>query len=224
MYSLLPVRPLSIFVYNNARELQAGLDRAGATWIGGTSNPGLGIVLLAAASGAEGQIDLERLIPHELVHILLGQQTSSSTAWIPAWLAEGLATLAEGAPQPAQNEALDKAASTAELIPIGDLCAAFPLDEAQAWLAYAESSSFVRYLLDIYGQGGIDRLLDAYREGVSCTGGIQRVYQRSLEQLQAEWQATLPGHPSIPTWTWLALGTTLVVVLTSAAILLLRRR
>jgi len=223
-YSLLPVRPLSVFLYNNARELQAGLDRAGATWVGGTSNPGLGIVLLAASPGPEGQIDLERLIPHELVHLLLEQQSSSSTAWTPAWLAEGLATLAEGSPQPTLSDTLEQAAADDDLIPIGDLCAAFPLDETRAWLAYSESSSFVRYLLDIYGQGGINRLLDAYREGASCTGGIQRVYQRSLEQLQAEWLATLPRQPAIPAWGWLALGTALVAVLVFAAARVLRRK
>jgi hypothetical protein len=190
-YTLFPSRDIKIVLYNNAREMQAGLDLAGPTWIGGNSRPDAGIMLLSAAPGPEGLIDLERYIPHELVHLLLDQRSDSGTTWIPAWLAEGMATLVEKTPLVAQRQSLEDAIQQGDLIPIIDLCASFPVAEDQAQLAYAESASFVRYLLDVYGQGGLNTLLDAYREGTTCDGAVLRVYQRSLSQLDSEWQRSV---------------------------------
>ncbi|MFN2275541.1 MAG: peptidase MA family metallohydrolase [Anaerolineales bacterium] len=222
-YTLFPSRDIKIVLYNNAREMQAGLDLAGPTWIGGNSRPEAGIVLLSAAPGPEGLIDLERYIPHELVHLLLDQRSDSGTTWIPAWLAEGMATLVEKTPLVAQRQSLEDAIQQGDLIPIVDLCASFPVAEDRARLAYAESASFVRYLLDVYGQGGLNTLLDAYREGTTCDGAVLRVYQRSLSQLDSEWQRSVGVGLSWTRWqVYVGIGT--AVLLSAVIIFWLFRR
>jgi hypothetical protein len=139
-------------------------------------------------------IALERDLPHELTHLLLYDRMNEGYNNLPAWLGEGLATLQEQQPNPAYRFELDTAHSSNALLSIESLCATFPMTESDALLAYAQSTSFTQYLLDIYGTGGIHRLLDAYQEGASCKGGVQRVYQRSLEQLENEWKLYhLPG-------------------------------
>jgi len=204
-YALFPAWRITIVLYNNSHELQAGVELAGASWAGGTARPEAGIMLVSAPASEEGMIDLERLLPHEMLHLLLEQRSSNGVSWMPAWLAEGMATLLEGTPLAAQREALDAAIRSGHMVPVVDLCAAFPVTESQAWLAYAESAYFVGYLLDMYGQGGLNQLLDAYREGATCEGAVMRVYQRPLSQLEAEWHGSVGVRKQVALWIWLLL-------------------
>lgn len=218
---------INLYIYPTVGQLQSSLRMGGATWIGGHSHPELGVVLLAAPIGVEGQISLERDIPHELVHILLYKRMGDQYHNLPTWLNEGLATLHEGVPNPAYIFELDRAASENALLSMDSLCASFPISEEDALLAYAQSASFTQYLLDIYGVGGIVLLLDAYQEGTSCAGGIQRVYQRPISQLQDEWKWTTLSNPNMldfarPLLPWLLLGLSVIVVF--GIVFLLSRR
>ena len=218
---------VNLYIYPTVGQLQSSMRLGGATWIGGHSYPELGAVLLAAPNGAEGQISLERDIPHELVHILLYKRMGDQYNNLPTWLNEGLATLQEGVPNPAYIFELDRAARENALLSMQSLCASFPISEEDALLAYAQSASFTQYLLDIYGVGGVALLLDAYQEGTSCTGGVQRVYQRPISQLQSEWRWTTLSNPNLldfaqPLLPWLLLGLSVIAVF--AIVYLLSRR
>lgn len=218
---------VNLYIYPTVGQLQSSMRMGGAAWIGGHSHPELGAVLLAAPNGAEGQISLERDIPHELVHLLLYKRMGDQYHNLPTWLNEGLATLQEGVPNPAYTFELDRAAREDALLSIQSLCASFPISEEDALLAYAQSASFTQYLLDIYGVGGVALLLDAYQEGTSCTGGVQRVYQRPISQLQSEWRWTTLSNPNLldfaqPLLSWLLLGLSVIAVF--AIIFLLSRR
>lgn len=218
---------VNLYIYPTVGQLQSSMRMGGAAWIGGHSHPELGAVLLAAPNGAEGQISLERDIPHELVHLLLYKRMGDQYHNLPTWLNEGLATLQEGVPNPAYTFELDRAAREDALLSIQSLCASFPISEEDALLAYAQSASFTQYLLDIYGVGGVALLLDAYQEGTSCTGGVQRVYQRPISQLQSGWRWTTLSNPNLldfaqPLLSWLLLGLSVIAVF--AIIFLLSRR
>jgi hypothetical protein len=179
---------LDVYVYPTTADLQAGLLLGGQAWTGGHAEPSLGVVLVSAVPSTEGIVGLERSLPHELVHLLLYQRMSVAYANLPPWLNEGLATLAEGDPDPGYRLALEDAARVGDFLPLTSLCAPFPASSTAARLAYAESASIVQYLQDVYGIGAISALLDAYQEGsTTCSGGILRVLGRSPDQLEAEW-------------------------------------
>lgn len=189
---------VTIYLYPSVGDLQSGLRIGGAPWIGAHTYPELGVVLLAAANGPESQIALERDLPHELTHLLLFQRMGNSYDNLPAWLSEGLATLQETQTNPAYRFELERAVEANALLTTESLCSSFPIAESDALLAYAQSASFTQYLLDVYGMGGILQLLDAYQEGTTCTGGVQRIYQRPITQLEDEWKSV---HLQSPT-TW----------------------
>ncbi|TFH35585.1 MAG: hypothetical protein E4G99_06970 [Anaerolineales bacterium] len=189
---------VAVYLYPSAADLQSGMQIGGAPWIGAHTVPELGVVLLAVPNTTEAFITIERDLPHELTHLLLYDRMGESYRNLPAWLSEGLATLQERQANPAYRFELEQAVEADALLDTESLCAAFPVSDGDALLAYAQSASFTQYLLDIYGMGGVLRLLDAYQEGTTCTGGIQRVYQRPLSQLESEWKRVSLHSPT--TW------------------------
>ncbi|MBN1146954.1 MAG: hypothetical protein JXA78_06850 [Anaerolineales bacterium] len=190
--NLLPSLPapvlLDIYVYDNASALQDTLHPSSGNWVAGHADPALGVVVVSLPSGMEQRLLTEQRIPHELMHIMLYQATSLGYANLPAWLNEGLASMAELYPNSDYNILLDDAVQRDGLLPMNSLCNTFPRDAAGALLSYAQSYSFTNYLRDTYGTTGLQRLITNYANGLDCENGAQAALDRSLSQLEREWR------------------------------------
>lgn len=217
-----------IYVYPSQTELQNSLRQAGINQASAHTLPEFGVVLIAGESGPETLIRFEREIPHEIVHLVLYERMGPAISNLPAWLDEGLATRFENAPHQVLSSALQQAVDNGTLIDMETLCVGFPISESDQILAYAQSASFITYLIDVYGTGGINQLLDAYMEGTTCTGGVQRVYQRSLGQLESEWKRiTLDyagSHDEIEATLYIGIAVILILALVIIYWLFSRRR
>jgi hypothetical protein len=194
--AMLPVpsdAPTDIYIYASAADVQEALGLGGLTWVSGHASPDLGVVLVSITPGGDQADGLENEIPHELVHVLLYRLTGTAYDRLPTWLREGLAALAEQAPNPDNARLLAHAAGNQTLLPLSDLCGLFPQDASGASLAYAESASFTRYLGETYGTSGLQDLIQAYAGGQSCQAGATHAVGLSLTQLETRWQHTALG-------------------------------
>jgi hypothetical protein len=180
--------PLNIYVYENSSDLQSALSLGQASWIAGHASPELGTILVSVAPGPDQQVELERQIPHELMHILIYQRTGLDYSHIPAWFNEGLASLAELTPNPDYESTLTQAVQTETLMPFASLCNAFPNQAYSAFLAYAESTSFVRFIWQKFGATTFQKMIDNYKNGLGCDEGVYASLGISLEQLEVRWQ------------------------------------
>jgi len=195
--NLLPLdlsQPVDIYIYATPDDLQGALYLGGETWEAGHANPALGVVMVAIAPGPQQGIEMEQRIPHELAHVILYRQVGGGYNNLPTWLREGMATLAELYPNPDYDRALTDASRKGTLIPLKDLCASFPPNVGQAFLAYAESRSFTRYLRDTYGASSLLGLANVYADGLDCDKGITRALGASLEQLDIRWREAVLGE------------------------------
>ncbi|MBN1304601.1 MAG: hypothetical protein JXA13_09205 [Anaerolineales bacterium] len=182
--------PVDIYVYPSTVELQGALYLGGVEWAAGHADPDLGVVLASIEPGPEQSLVIEKNIPHELAHILLYQFTGPGYDNLPVWLREGIATQAELYPNPDFEYHLKKAAKDRTLLPISDLCESFPTDNPSAYLAYAESYSFVGFIKNNYGQSGLHAMIAAYSDGMDCQQGAQKALGVSLTQLNNQWLRT----------------------------------
>lgn len=182
---------IQIYIYPSEEDLQSALSLGGYDWVGGQARPELGAILAGIPNSLAAPGEMERLIPHELTHLLVYEATGRKLGRVPSWFNEGLAALNERRPDPNRETLVKQALAQDSLIPLEALCAPFPLDEDAARLAYAQSASIVGYLREEYGSQVIRDLLAAYADNASCDAGVTRVLGKSLNGLDSSWRADL---------------------------------
>lgn len=179
---------VDIFVYANSAELQSTLNLGGLTIVAGHASPELGVMVVSLPPGPAQQMETERQVPHELMHILLYQRLRQDYADLPTWLQEGLASLNEKYPNPDYETVLRDAAKKGAILPMNSLCRGFPVEASKFFLSYAQADSFTRFLYDVYGAEGIWALIQAYANGLDCERGAEMAVGKTLTQLEMQWR------------------------------------
>ncbi|MBK8783571.1 MAG: hypothetical protein IPO22_17590 [Anaerolineales bacterium] len=186
--------PIDIYIYSNTTDLQNTLMLGGEKWTGGHANPEFGVVMIAIAPGAGQAIEMQTKIPHELAHVMLYRSLGDTYAAQPLWLLEGIASMVELYPNPDYARALEIASGDNSLLPFESLCASFPADAGNTFLAYAQSQSFVSYIHDSFGSSGLTRLTNSYSEGFGCELGATNALGTPLSQLDVRWRENVLGQ------------------------------
>ena len=186
-----------IFIYPSETDLHSALNLAGYNWAGGLARPELGVILVGIPDNPAARGEMERLIPHELTHLLVYEATGRTLGQVPPWLNEGLATLNERRPDPNRQVLVEQALAQDRLFPLEVLCAPFPADESAARLAYAQSASVVQYLRENYGSQVIRDLLAIHANSTICETGVNWVLDTNLEGLDSAWRAHLVRQKQI---------------------------
>ena len=189
MLALENIQPVDIYVYASGVEMQSTLRLGGLRWIAGHADPDLGVAVVSLPAGPDQRSEIERQIPHEVMHLLLYQSVGQVYYTLPVWLKEGLASANEMRPNPDYYVILSKAVEQDTLIPMAALCQSFPQDN-NVYLAYAQSDSFIRYLYQQYGQSGMQRLVESYASGEGCETGSILSLGLSLNELEQDWRTT----------------------------------
>jgi hypothetical protein len=186
--------PVDIYIYANESDLRGALYGTPDAWVAGHADPAAGILTVTIEAGADQNILMEQRIPHELMHVLLYRHVGAGYKNIPAWLREGMSTLAEVYPNPAYDRFLMDAAARGVLIPMLTLCDSFSSKSGAAFLAYAQSRSFTNYLRGQFGSDGLLNLATIYANGVDCERGTQRAFSVSFAKLERDWRTDVLGQ------------------------------
>ncbi len=220
--------PLRVYVYPRAADLQAALQLTSTPWIAGHASPDLGVVLVSIPSGPDQRAEMERQIPHELMHIVEYQLAGPAYSRLPTWLIEGLATIAELYPNQDYERVMQSAIREDRLLPMVGLCGEFPRDLSGAILAYAQSASFLRFLHKNFGSSGLANLIAQYRDGYGCEEGIRAAFDETLVQLEARWKQEYLGlNMSAALWKNLQpylLLLLIIILAVTASLIPFRRR
>ena len=190
-------QPVDIYVYASQNDLPPNLSLSGETWLAGHADPAQGVIVVLIEPGSNQNIITEQRIPHELAHVMLYRSLGAGYSNLPAWLNEGIAMQAELYVNSDYDRVLMDASAHDELIPIRDLCASFPSNSAEAFLAYAEARSFTTYLRGNYGSDGLLNLARIHATGVDCERGVERAFGVSLAKLEMDWRTSVLGQNTL---------------------------
>lgn len=153
-------------------------------------------VLGRAHSGSE-HIDIdsqelfakvETVTAHEVAHIVVFRLLGPH-ADIPLWMHEGIAKTESHDWDDTDTHLMADAVSHGKLMRLEEISRTFP--ESREGLAYAQSASFLRYLLDTYGRGRLPLLLEETRRTGSFERAVELVMGRELPDLERDWVAYL---------------------------------
>jgi hypothetical protein len=185
--------PLRIIIYPNASDLQSAIQITGPKWVAGHASPEMGKIFISLPEGQNIQLEMERQLPHEIMHLAEFQIAGPSYLDQPTWLKEGLASSIELYPNPDYQRILNSAYEIGTLIPVSQFCNEFPADATGSFQAYAQSVSFTKYLQHQYGNASLRNLFLVYRNGLSCEEGFNAVYGLSLDDANINWQVETFG-------------------------------
>lgn len=193
----LPISPqntVDIYIYNNDLRLQETLLLPDQEWVAGHAALDLGMILVSLTPGPDQHLEMERQIPHELMHVWLYQYLGRGYKNLPIWLVEGLASINELYPNPDYQILLNNAYEKGNLLKLDSLCEVFPREASGFLLGYAESASFTGYLYQEFGSGGLDSLVKEYTTGVNCERGIELALGEKLDKLERSWREDVFGE------------------------------
>lgn len=188
---LLPLEPpevVKIYVYEDPQDMQAALLLSGQSWVAGHAHAERSAMQVSLPQGPEQRLEMERQVPHELMHLLLYQANPAGYDRLPAWFNEGLASIAELSPNPDYQILLENAYGKGTLMPFASLCIVFPRDASGALLAYAQAASFTQYLYNQFGKSGLEQLYAQYASGADCEGGLEQALGSSLVIQEHQWR------------------------------------
>jgi len=173
-------------LYNTASEItgaqrpetsvtrQAAIIRVGVAYAGEDLVQVLGTGSLGAQDTAK----------HEIAHLFVHWTAGNN---VPAWLNEGLAVWSQNDPGREYLGSLERAIRNDDLLLVRGMDS-FPGKPDETILAYGQSYSLVKYLIDTYGGEKLRQVFESIRDGNGASQGIQRVYGLTLDELDAAWR------------------------------------
>lgn len=187
-------RRAEIWIYANSNDLFAALPVHQPEWVGGQAYPKLGVVLAAIEDSQFADVETERMIPHEISHLVLQQATENPYNVPPAWMDEGIAVHNQEVRDPWENETLQAATEEGRLVTLKALSGSFGADEDAALLGYAQSGSVIDFLIEDprYGAEKLARTIRAFKEGVTYDEALAEGLGVTTSVLDAQWRASLP--------------------------------
>ena len=141
------------------------------SWAGGLYD---GRIRLPVKDIGNDQAELKRILTHELTHALVHHLAGSC----PYWLNEGLAEyFSLGSRQE----------TVGQVIPLEYLEAGFPTRARAAMVAYRESYSVVKFLIDRYGMYRLKNLLELLGNQKAFSEAFEETYLVSYRRFLGDW-------------------------------------
>ena len=186
-------RPFKVMLYNTVPDIigaqqpeasevrRQELIRAGIAYSGPDLVQVLGI-------GSLGATDTAR---HEIAHLFVHWSAGVN---VPTWLNEGLAVWSQTDPGAEYRQALQSGIRADRLQLLRGLDS-FPGRSDETIMAYGQSWSVVKYLIDSYGPEKMRKLLETIKAGNGAVRGLQEKYGLTVDQLDAAWRKSVGAPP-----------------------------
>jgi cellulose synthase operon protein C len=132
-----------------------------------------------------GDFQWEATLWHELGHVITLQMSNQR---VPRWLTEGISEYEEQRARPEWRRDMDLMyaglLNRGEALKLKDLNAAFQ-DPKTISLAYYEGSLVVEYIVNEYGQAGLNKLLRTFSQGLDTDAALKAVFDIDFERMQS---------------------------------------
>lgn len=134
------------------------------------------------------------VVRHELTHVLTKLAGEGPYGDLPAWLDEGMATIAEGDWLDRRGGALQFAINNDQVLSLRSMES--PSNRPGfVDIFYGQSAAVVLYLLQEYGTDKMNELFDTFKQGSSVEDALGSVYGLTRDELDNQWRASVGLGP-----------------------------
>ena len=200
------MRPMNAVIVNTAREAARSFP-----FVSGAASKGH-----VYGGFAFGQYDVFVLaglttdgIMHEMTHLLVDEALGYARARVPSWLNEGLAMYFESGSR-GREKTVTGAARAERLSPLRSM-GKVPGRPGDVRLFYAQSWSFVKQLMDVYGADRMSVLLDSLKGGKRIDKALPPAYRVPPDGPERNWKAEVRRGSSVTRVDPGSLGTSVII-------------
>jgi tetratricopeptide (TPR) repeat protein len=149
------------------------------------------VVTMDSPKATPSAFQWEATLWHELGHVVTIQ---ASNQRVPRWLTEGISEYEQKRARKEWARQMDMEFASLmnddKVIKLRDLNAAFT-DPRKIGVAYFQGSVVVEYLVDTYGQAGLNRLLRAYGQGLDTGAALRSALDTDFDRMQSGFDQAL---------------------------------
>jgi hypothetical protein len=179
--------PIDFFIYGDETSFRDALGPGTRENVGGQAHSDIRTLFALIEPSAIDDPWVGVVVPHELTHLVFDTAVDNPYRFPPRWLNEGLAVyLSEGYTRSDQR-LVEGAVSDKNLLPLTALTGQFPTDFQATYLAYAESTSAIDFIVRTYGRDAMLGLVASYRDGLTDDEAFTRATGQDLAGFQAAW-------------------------------------
>ena len=199
--------PIMVRILEGDEAMHRAMPNSAVTeWAAGVAFPRNGLILLKADHTT--RFNIHDVFRHEVSHIILARAVDH--AHMPLWFIEGVAVHQAGEHILERWRRTANATLTDSVPLLVSIEAGFPSDSARVDLAYAQSTSFLTYLISKKGWPSIRRVIAWMRKGHHFHQAFRAVYDNSVPVLEGAWLREMDRAAS---WIPILADTTLLWIL-----------
>jgi hypothetical protein len=188
--------PIDFFIYGDEAAFRDAMGPGTREWVAGRSISNIRTLFGLITPDQIDSSEVDRVVSHEMVHLVFHSAVDGPYGYPPAWFDEGLATYLSEGYSPSYRRPVEEATASGELIPLTALAASFPTDADRGWLAYAESTSAIDYIMRTYGQEALLSIVAGYKSGLTDDEALTKATGKDMAAFQGGWLADLgAGEP-----------------------------
>lgn len=190
-YAIDPQGTFRVWVYNSLDEVKEWNGDM-YDFTGGFAYPDEGVIvaIIEPDDTPENRLWVNSVIPHELSHLILNWKTANGLVDVPIWLNEGSAVYNEMIDKHDYNSLFKKMIKYDEVVPLAQLDLDIQGGDGKVIeQAYVESYKIVTYMLDVFGEAGYMRLLDAYKHSLSGDDAFYAAFRQTQAEFEAGWRS-----------------------------------
>lgn len=194
-------RPFVILVYASEDDFFAWHSYR-TEWVGGQAFPSLGAAALIVPPYEEDWA--ASVLPHELLHLVMGHIIRNPFGRPPAWFEEGMAQHYEMDDRVHEQarERLQKAIREHRVLPLGVMDDPPGQDPETARLWYAQALSMAEWLLESRGEEALQRYIALMQTPIAPRKAFEQGFGLSEEAFYRSWCEHVAADCPLPTPTW----------------------
>ncbi len=177
-----------VFVFDDADAWTEFVKESGTSseWAAGFAYGALREVYMHAGDPDDM---LNRVLPHELTHVIHREYAGDEDVHLPLWLLEGLACHNQFAGKGQLLGLARGAVDSPHFIQLGRLTALrnYPRNSGEIDLFYAESLALVEFIFDRFGHEGLVRLHKKLRKTDEFDKLVKRAFKMKVDEFEREW-------------------------------------